>query len=137
MNKSSLKSYEDFEKAFTCVNKRLNKKQFLVNYFISSHPGASLNEALELALYLMRKGLHPEQIQDYIPLPLTASGAMYYTEKDPFTGKGVYVAKTFKERKMQRALLQYRNKTNRPLVLEALKRLGRYEKRSLFFKGQG
>ncbi len=66
--------------------------------------------------------------------PLTVSGAMYYTEKDPFTGKRVYVAKTFKERKMQRALVQYKNPANKPLVLEALKKLGQYEKRSLFFK---
>jgi uncharacterized radical SAM protein YgiQ len=127
MNKSGKKSYEDFGKLFANMNKKLNKKQFLVNYFISSHPGASLNEALELSLYLMKKGLHPEQIQDYIHLPLNVSGAMYYTEKDPFTGNGVYVAKTFKERKMQRALLQYKNPASRPLVLEALKKLGQYD----------
>lgn len=134
MNKTGIKSYEDFENSFAYINKKLNKKQFLVNYFISAHPGAGLNEALTLSLHLMKKGLHPEQIQDYIPLPLTVSGAMYYTESDPFTGKRVYVAKTFKERKMQRALLQYKNPSNRALVLEALKKLGQYEKRSLFFK---
>lgn len=134
MNKTGVKSYEDFERSFDHINKKLNKKQFLVNYFISAHPGASLEEAFALSLYLMKKGVHPEQIQDYIPLPLTVSGAMYYTERDPFTGKKVYVAKTFTERKMQRALVQYKNPSNRTLVLEALKKLGKYEKRSLFFK---
>jgi uncharacterized radical SAM protein YgiQ len=132
MNKSGIKAYEDFERAFAHTNRELNKKQFLVNYFISAHPGASLNEALELSLYLMKKGLHPEQIQDYIPLPLTASGVMYYTEKDPFTGKRVYVARTFRERKMQRALLQYKNAASRPLVLEALEKIGQYEPRPFY-----
>ncbi len=135
MNKPSFKTYEDFKKKFESINKRLNKEQYLVNYFISSHPGSSLKEALELSLYLLNKRVHPEQIQDFIPLPLTASGCMYYTKKDPFTARSVYVAETFSERKMQRALIQYKNPKNKKLILKALKSLGRLdEKRRIFYQ---
>jgi len=103
----------------------LKKKQYLVNYFISAHPGSSIRDALDLSLYLMRRGISPEQIQDFMPLPLTASGCMFYTGKDPFTGRDVYVPSSARERKMQRALIQWRNPKNRNLIREALKMLDR------------
>ena len=123
MNKSSLKTYEEFARIFRDINKDIKKEQYLVNYFISSHPGAALKDALNLALYIKRHGITSEQIQDFIPSPMTLSGCMYYTGKHPLTGEEVYVARTFKERKMQRALLQFRNPKNRRLVLDALKKL--------------
>lgn len=125
MNKSQFKIYENFIDRFKTVNKRLGKKQYLVNYFIASHPGTRLEDALELAVYLAKNHIHPEQIQDYIPLPMTLSASMYYTEKNPLTGKNVYVAKTRSERAMQRALLQYKNPQNRKYILRALKILNK------------
>lgn len=121
MNKPKFAVYEKFMDRFENVNKRLNKKQYLVNYFIVGHPGASLEDALKLAVYLVKKHIHPEQVQDFIPLPMTVSAAMYYTERDPFTGKAVYVAKKPSERMMQRALLQYKNPHNRSYIRKALK----------------
>jgi len=121
MNKPRFDLYEKFTDRFERVNRRLNKKQFLVNYFIVGHPGARLEDALQLALYLAKKHMNPEQVQDFIPLPMTLSGAMYYTERDPFTGKKLYVAKYPHERMMQRALLQYKNPRNRQYILKALK----------------
>lgn len=134
MNKPPFKVYQKFVDKFKEVNKRLRKEQYLVNYFISSHPGADLAAALNLALYLVNKRIHPEQIQDFIPLPMTLSGCIYYTEKHPFTGKQVYVAKTFRERKMQRALLQYKNPKNQRLINDALKLLNKYHLRKLFIR---
>ncbi|MDD5070636.1 MAG: YgiQ family radical SAM protein [Candidatus Omnitrophica bacterium] len=121
MNKPDFKKYEEFVERFKSVNKRLGKKQYLVNYFVSAHPGAGLEEALELAMYLAKRHIHPEQVQDYIPLPMTISGAMYYSEKNPFTGKDIFVAKKLSDRLMQRALIQYKNPKNRKYIIEALK----------------
>ena len=113
MNKSSFKLYEQFIEKFNRVKKELNKNIFIVNYFISSHPGAGLEEAKELASYLRKMKIVPEQIQDFIPTPMTLSTAIYYTGKDPFSGKQIYIPKTFKERKAQRALLQPRKRSFR------------------------
>jgi uncharacterized radical SAM protein YgiQ len=123
MHKPCLKTYEQFVEKFNLVNKKLNKKQFLINYFISAHPGCDLKAALDIALYAAQRHMHPEQIQDFIPLPMTLSGCMYYTGKNPLTGKSVYVPKDIKEIKMQRALLQYYQPKNRKLVIEALGQL--------------
>ena len=133
MNKPSFKKYETFVRRFNEINKRLNKEQYLVNYFIVGHPGAGLKEALELALLLRERHINPEQVQDFIPLPTTASGCMYYTESDPFTGKTVYVAKGARERKQQRALLQSKNPENRKYVIEALKKLGKLNLKNKLF----
>ena len=124
MHKPAFSVYEKFVEIFKETTKALKKKLFMVNYFISAHPGASLEETLKLALYLAKRNIRPEQIQDFIPSPMTLSTCMYYTETDPFSGKKVYVAKTFHERKMQRALIQYDKPANRKLLLEALKKLG-------------
>jgi uncharacterized radical SAM protein YgiQ len=125
MGKPGFDVYEKFVKEYKQLNRVLGKNQHLVNYFISGHPGAGLKEALELAVYLAEHKIKPEQIQDYIPLPMTLSGTMYYSGKHPFSGQEVYVAKGFKERQMQRALLQYYQPQNIPLVREALKILGK------------
>ncbi|MDP3788895.1 MAG: YgiQ family radical SAM protein [Candidatus Omnitrophota bacterium] len=123
MNKPSFEIYEKFIRKFNDINKRLNKKQYLVNYFISAHPGADLDSALNLSMELMRKRIYPEQIQDFLPLPMTISGCMYYTKKDPFTGKDIYVATALRERKIQRALIQYKQQKNKRYIIEALRRL--------------
>ena len=132
MGKPVFAKYEKFINRFETVNKRLGKKQYLVNYFIASHPGAHLEDALELAVYLAKNHIHPEQVQDYIPLPMTLSGSMYYTEKNPLTGKHLYVAKTHSERAMQRALLQYKNPQNKKHILRALKILRKENLKKLF-----
>ncbi|MFA5145902.1 MAG: YgiQ family radical SAM protein [Candidatus Omnitrophota bacterium] len=132
MNKPSFKVYENFLNKFGAMNGRLRKRQYLVNYLISAHPGARLEDALRLSLELIKLDIHPEQIQDFIPLPMTVSGGMYYTERDPFTGRPVYVAKGERERKLQRALLQYKQPRNRRYVLEALRKLGRMDLKTVF-----
>ncbi len=132
MNKPKFKIYETFIRKFESINKRLNKKQYLVNYFIAGHPGTRLEDALELAVYLKKNHIYPEQVQDYIPLPMTMSACMYYTEKDLFTGNCVYTAKTSDQRMMQRALLQYKNPRNKKYIRKALTMLHKEELRRLF-----
>ena len=94
--------------------------QYLVPYLMSSHPGATLNDAIEMALYLHKIHHQPEQVQDYYPTPGTVSTCMYYTEMNPFTGEKLYVAKNPHEKALQRALMQYKNPKNYELVKEAL-----------------
>lgn len=125
MNKPPFTVYERFSSLYRSVCEKIKKDQYLVSYFISAHPGTTLEDALGLALKLKEMGIHPEQVQDFMPLPMTRSGCSYYTERDPFTGKKVYVAKNFRERKMHRALLQHKDPGNTALVKEALKLLGK------------
>jgi uncharacterized radical SAM protein YgiQ len=125
MNKPDYKVYERFANRFSSVTKKIGKEQYLLPYYISSHPGSTLNDAIELALKLKQQRFIPEQVQDFYPTPGTISTCMYYTGLDPMTGKPVYVATTQKEKAMQRALLQFNNKRNWPLVREALKEAGR------------
>ena len=103
----------------------MGKEQYLVPYLMSSHPGSTLNEAIDLAIFLKENKIRPEQVQDFYPTPGTISTAMFYTELDPYTMEKVYVPKTPKEKAMQRALLQYFRPQNREIVLEALKAAGR------------
>ncbi len=105
MGKCPHECYEQFRLDFTDVNKRLGLKQYLLPYIISSHPGAGMKEACELANYFKKTGFVPEQIQDFYPTPGTMSTVMYYTGLDPRTMKPIYVPKGDKERKKQRALL--------------------------------
>ena len=130
MNKPPFETYEKFVCRFNEMNKRLGKKQYLVNYFISSHPGARLDEALNSALTLAARHISPEQIQDFIPLPMTIAGSMYYTGMDPFTGRHIYVAKGLRERKLQRALIQYKQPNNRKYIVEVLKKLDKLHLKS-------
>lgn len=132
MNKPSAKVYEQFAARFKDANRKLGKEQYLVNYFVSSHPGAQLEDAAELAVYLAQRNIQPEQVQDFMPLPMTASTCMYYTGKDPWTGEKVPVTKTYQDRQLQRALVQSRQPQNKGLVLQALKKLGRSDLEDLF-----
>ena len=125
MGKPSFSVYEQFRERYARINQKLGRKQYLVPYLMSSHPGATLDDAILLAEYLNRVGYMPEQVQDFYPTPGTLSTAMNYTEIDPRTMKPVYVAKTPEEKAMQRALLQWRRPDKRPIVLAALKKAGR------------
>lgn len=125
MGKPDIRVYDRFQEQFFRLTKQAGKEQYLVPYLMSSHPGSRLSDAVELALYIKRIGLSPEQVQDFYPTPGTASTVMYYTGIDPLTGKKVYTATDYKEKQMQRALLQYWRPENRRLVMEALHRCGR------------
>ncbi len=120
MGKPENAVYERFVKKYYDINKKLDKKQFLVPYLMSSHPGSTLKEAIELAEYLRDLGYMPEQVQDFYPTPSTISTVMYYTGIDPRDKKPVYVCKNPHEKAMQRALIQYRNPKNYELIKEAL-----------------
>lgn len=121
MGKPSNSVYERFIKTYKQINEKLGKKQFVVPYLMSSHPGSTLKEAVELAEYLRDLGYMPEQVQDFYPTPSTISTCMYYTGLDPRTMEKIYVPKSPHEKAMQRALIQYRNPKNYELVVEALK----------------
>jgi uncharacterized radical SAM protein YgiQ len=134
MNKPSFAAYRSFVSRFDAANRAAGKRQYLVNYLITGHPGTTLEDALNLALEMKKMHIRPEQVQDYLPLPMTMAGCMYHTGKDPATGKSVYVAKGPRERKLQRALLQSSQPQNRRYVLEALKRLGRLDLAGVLLK---
>ena len=121
MGKSERNVYLRFAERFRKINMRLGKKQYLVPYFMSSHPGATIDDAVELAEFIRDLGYRPEQVQDFIPTPGTLSTAMYYSGIHPLTGEAVYTAKTPKEKRRQRALMQYWLPENRPVVREALR----------------
>ena len=125
MGKPSVEVYEKFVHAYKKTNEQLGKRQYLVPYLMSSHPGSTLKEAIELAEFLRDLGYMPEQVQDFYPTPSTISTCMYYTGLDPRTMQPVYVAVNPHEKAMQRALIQYRNPKNYDLVREALKKAGR------------
>ncbi|MCX7779343.1 MAG: YgiQ family radical SAM protein [Negativicutes bacterium] len=125
MGKPGKETYLAFMRAYERVNKELGKKQYLVPYFMSSHPGAGLKEAVELAEFIRDLGYHPEQVQDFIPTPGSLSTCMYYTGLNPLTGEKLHVAKDPHEKRLQRALLQYRDPKNYELVYEALVKANR------------
>lgn len=125
MGKPPIETYRRFQKRFYELTKSAGKKQYLVPYLMSSHPGSTLRDAVELSLFLKKEGLHPEQVQDFYPTPGTVSTCMFYTGFDPYTMEPVYVPRTPREKAEQRALLQYFRPENRPLVLAALKKAGR------------
>ena len=125
MGKPPAAVYEHFLEKYAALNRRYDKAQFLVPYLMSSHPGSTLADAVELALYLKRHNARPEQVQDFYPTPGTISTCMYYTGLDPVTMKSVYVPRSPKEKAMQRALLQYTVPKNAPLVRAALRECGR------------
>lgn len=127
MGKPSILSYNIFVQKFNETSKKINKEQFIVPYFISSHPGSKLKDAIELAEYIRDMGHIPEQVQDFYPTPGTLSTCMYYTGYNPITKEEVYVPKDKEERRMQRALLQYNKKENYNIVLKALEKENRYD----------
>ena len=125
MGKPNRSVYEEFCRRYKKMNETLQKKQYLVPYLMSSHPGSTLKEAVELAEYCRDLRYMPEQVQDFYPTPSTMSTCMYYTGLDPRTMEKVYVPKNPHEKAMQRALIQYRDPKNRELVQEALEKCGR------------
>lgn len=127
MGKPGKDVYLKFMRLFAQKNKELGLPQFLVPYFISSHPGCTLNNAIELAEFLRDIKHQPEQVQDFIPTPGSAATAMYYSGVDPETMESVFVARNPHDKAMQRALMQYRAPRNRKLVLEALQKAGRMD----------
>lgn len=125
MGKPSRDVYDRFCEKYRRTNERLNMKQYLVPYLMSSHPGSTLNDAIILAEYLRDHGINPQQVQDFYPTPGTISTCMYYTGINPRTMKKVYVPTDYNEKQMQRALLQYKNPANYNLVYKALVKAGR------------
>lgn len=133
MRKSNHSVYEQFEKEYNAMNKKLGLKQYLVPYYIASHPGAGLEEAIETALHLKKTGFVPDQIQDFYPTPGSLSTCQYYTGLDPYSKnadgsfKKIYVAKGAHERRLQRSVVQFNKPENKGLVIEALKTAGHPE----------
>ena len=127
MGKPKAEVYQRFSDKFYAINQQLGKKQYLVPYLMSSHPGSTLQSAVDLALYLKKEGLHPEQVQDFYPTPGTISTCMYYTGLDPRTMETVYVPRSREEKQMQRALLQFGRPENAGLVRKALIKAGRQD----------
>ena len=125
MGKPSFDVYRAFRKRFFALTKECGKEQYLVPYLMSSHPGSTLKDAVELACYLKSEGYAPEQVQDFYPTPGTASTVMFYTGLDPFTMKAVYTPTDYREKMLCRALLQYNRPQNADLVREALTKAGR------------
>lgn len=127
MGKPTIDIYNKFVKKFYDESMKIGKEQYIVPYFISSHPGSTLKDAVELAEYIRDIGYIPEQVQDFYPTPGTMSTCMYYTGINPMTGENVYVPKNMEEKRMQRALMQYSKKSNYDLVLKALIKERRYD----------
>ncbi len=125
MGKPHIEAYKKFCDKFYALTNSENKDQYVVPYLMSSHPGSTLKDAVELALFCKRQGIHPKQVQDFYPTPGTISTAMFYTELDPYTLEPVYVPKSEREKSMQRALLQYFIPENKQKVIQALTLAGR------------
>ena len=125
MGKPHIEVYEKFREKYQKLNRRYGKEQYLVPYLMSSHPGCTLSDAVELAVWLNKQGHMPEQVQDFYPTPGTLATCMWYTGLDPRTMKPVFVPKTPHDKALQRALMQWRKPQNRKLVLEALHKAGR------------
>lgn len=127
MNKPPIALYEKFRNRFFELTREIGKKQFVIPYLISSHPGAGLKEAVEMALWLKKSGFIPDQVQDFYPTPGTLSTAIYYCGFHPVTGEQIYTARNERDKKRQRALLHFHKPENRKLVLEALREAGRQD----------
>jgi uncharacterized radical SAM protein YgiQ len=124
MHKPSIEVFEDFKKRFDVLNKEFGKRQYILPYFMSGHPGCTIKDMIELAEYIRDNNLYTEQVQDFTPTPMTASTCMYYTGIDPFTMEEVHVPKG-REKRIQRALMQYKDRKNYGLVIEGLRITGR------------
>jgi uncharacterized radical SAM protein YgiQ len=125
MKKPSIKSYERFAQAFCQASEEAGKEQYLVPYFITGHPGSTLVDTIDLALYLKEKKMRPRQVQDFIPTPMAVATTMFYTGLDPLTMKPVYTATELREKRMMKALIFYWDPEHWPLAREALKKAGR------------
>jgi len=127
MRKPGREVFEKFAEKFKTINRKLGKDQYFVTYLISGHPGCTLEDTIELAEYVRDSGRYTRDVQDFTPTPMTAATCMYHTGIDPFTGENVYVPRSKEEKRMQRALLQYREPRNYRLVYDALKKAGRMD----------
>ncbi len=127
MRKPPKEVFLAFSKRYKEINQRLGLKQYLIPYFISSHPGSTLEDAVELALFLKKNGFVPDQVQDFYPTPGTLATCMYYTERDPFTNERVYIPRDMEEKRMQRALMHFSKPENKEVVIKALKKVKREE----------
>ena len=125
MKKPGIKSYERFAQAFCQASEEAGKEQYLVPYFITGHPGSTLKDTLDLALYLKKNKMRPRQIQDFIPTPMAVATTMYHTGIDPLTNEPVYTATDMREKRMMKALILYWDESQWPLAREALKQMGR------------
>jgi uncharacterized radical SAM protein YgiQ len=125
MKKPPIESYDRFADAFKCASQNAGKDQYLIPYFISGHPGSTLNDMIEQALYLKKKGYRPRQVQDFIPTPMSLAATMYHSGIDPLTMKPCYTAKGLREKRLQKALLLYWDPEQHELVREALTLAGR------------
>ncbi len=131
MRKSNHATYEKFSREYAKMNTQCGMNQYLVPYYIVAHPGSTINDAIETALYLKKTGFVPDQIQDFYPTPGSLSTCQYYTELDPYTKNAdgtfahIYVAKGARERRLQRTIIQFKKPENRPLVREALEKANR------------
>lgn len=125
MKKPGIESYERFAEQFRCASREAGKEQFLVPYFISGHPGSTLRDMVDLAVYLKRNGSRPRQVQDFIPTPMSMATCMYYTGLDPFTREPVYTAKELRDKRLQKALLLYWDPAHHDEAREALLKAGR------------
>ncbi len=127
MGKPSSKVYDRFVKKFDDMSQKLNKKQYTVPYLMSSHPGSTLDDAIDLALYMKKHRINPKQVQDFYPTPFTVSTCMYYTGINPLTMEKVFVPRDMQEKQMQRALLQFNTPENHSLVIKALQKANRQD----------
>jgi radical SAM superfamily enzyme YgiQ (UPF0313 family) len=127
MKKPNKEDFQQFDREFKRASKRAGKKQYLIPYYIASHPGSDLNAMIDLALFLKRNGYRPDQVQDFIPSPFDIAACMYHTGLDPFTKKPVHIAKHLRDRKLQRALLQFFKPENYFEVRKALEMAGRQD----------
>jgi uncharacterized radical SAM protein YgiQ len=125
MKKPGIESYERFAQAFCQASEKAGKEQYLVPYFITGHPGSTLKDTVELALYLKRNGMRPRQVQDFIPTPMAVATTMYYTGLDPLSGEPVYSARDLREKRMMKALVFYWDPQHWPLARQALIQAGR------------
>jgi uncharacterized radical SAM protein YgiQ len=125
MKKPGIESYERFADSFCRASENAGKEQYLVPYFITGHPGSTLRDTVDLALYLKRKGMRPRQVQDFIPTPMSMATSMYYTGLDPFTSEPVHSARDLREKRLMKALLFYWDPKQQPLAREALRKAGR------------
>jgi len=127
MGKPPAKVYDRFVQKFDETSKKLGIKQYTVPYLMSSHPGSTLKDAIDLAVYMKKHHINPKQVQDFYPTPFTVSTCMYYTGINPLTMENVYVPKTMEEKQMQRALLQFNDAANHALVIKALQKAQRHD----------
>jgi radical SAM superfamily enzyme YgiQ (UPF0313 family) len=125
MRKPANDDFELFTEVFNRESKKAGKKQYIVPYFIASHPASDLDAMINLAVFLKQNGYRPDQVQDFIPAPFDVATAMYYTGIDPFTKKPVYIARQLRDRKLQRALMQFFKPQNYFEVREALRQAKR------------